>query len=230
MPTSRSRASATSTKVEQLGYDVTIFDAGGYGNLSRQVSQIEDVIERGVAAIVLVPASSEGTVPAVERAVAAGIPVINDGIATQSDMVTGFVGEDSYVMAELLAAYLVNETGGEADIAMLLGPAGLDLTLFRQNGFMDYIAKYPGMNIVAEKFTGTASFEALNAMQDFLQANPGIDAVYTFNGPIAIGAVQALRAAGSSLATYSSSRPTSKSKRTASCVTAGSRRRPSASP
>ena len=52
------------------------------------------------------------------------------------------------------------------------------------------------MKVVAEKFTSTASSEALSTMQDFLQAHPDIKVVYAFNGPIAIGAVQALRAAG----------------------------------
>jgi ABC-type sugar transport system substrate-binding protein len=145
---------------------------------------------------VLVPASSDGTVPAVEQAVAAGIPVINDGIATHSDKVTGFVGEPSYVMTELLAAFLADRLGGKGQIAMLSGPGGLDLTKLRVSGVKDYLAKFPGMKVVAEKFTSTSSQEALNTMQDFLQAHPGLAAVYTFNGPVAIGAVQALRAAG----------------------------------
>ena len=181
---------------KKLGYKVKIYDAGGYGNLQKQVSQIEDVITRKVSGIVLVPASSEGTVPVVEKAVAAGIPVINDGIATKSDKVTGFVGEPSYVMTELLAAYAVDKLGGKGDVAMLSGPSGLDLSLLRVNGFKDYIAKYPGMKVVAEKFTSTAAAEALTTMQDFLQAHPDVKVVYAFNGPIAIGAVQALRAAG----------------------------------
>jgi ABC-type sugar transport system substrate-binding protein len=181
---------------KKQGYDVNIYDAGGYGNLSRQVSQIEDVIQRKVSAIVLVPASSDGTVPVVEKAIAAGIPVINDGIATNSPKVTGFVGEDSYVMGELLGLYIAEKLGGKGNIAMLAGPGGLDLTNYRVNGFKDYIALYPGLKVVAEKFTGTSSAETMNVMQDFLQAHPDINAVYTFNGPIAVGAVQALRAAG----------------------------------
>lgn len=181
---------------KKRGYKVTVYDAGGYGNLQKQVSQIEDVITRKVSGIVLVPASSEGTAPVVEKAVAAGIPVVNDGIATKSDKVTGFVGEPSYVMTELLAAYAVDKLGGKGDVVMLSGPSGLDLTLFRVNGFKDYLSKYPGMKVVAEKFTSTASAEALTTMQDFLQAQPDVKAVYAFNGPIAIGAVQALRAAG----------------------------------
>lgn len=181
---------------KKLGYKVTIYDAGGYGNLQKQVSQIEDVITRKVSGIVLVPSSSEGTAPVVEKAVAAGIPVVNDGIATKTDKVTGFVGEPSYVMTELLAAYAADKLGGKGDVAMLSGPSGLDLTLFRVNGFKDYLSKYPGMKVVAEKFTSTSSADALTTMQDFLQAQPDLKAVYAFNGPIAIGAVQALRAAG----------------------------------
>lgn len=178
------------------GYDVRIYDAGGYGNLNRQVTQIQDVIERRVSGIVLVPESSDGTVPVVEQAVAAGIPVINDGIATHSDKVTGFVGEPSYVMTEMLAAYVANKLGGKGEVAMLSGPSGLDLTKLRVNGFKNYLAKYPEIKIVAEKFTSTSSADALNTMQDFLQGHPNLKAVYTFNGPVAIGAVQALRAAG----------------------------------
>lgn len=181
---------------KKRGYNVTVYDAGGYGNLQKQVSQIEDVITRQVSGIVLVPSSSEGTAPVVEKAVAAGIPVVNDGIATKSDKVTGFVGEPSYVMTELLAAYVVDQLGGNGEVAMLSGPSGLDLTQFRVNGFKDYLSKYPGMKVVAEKFTSTSSAEALTTMQDFLQAQPGLKAVYAFNGPIAVGVVQALRAAG----------------------------------
>jgi ABC-type sugar transport system substrate-binding protein len=180
----------------QAGYDVKIYDAGGYGNLDRQVSQIQDVIQRKVSGIVLVPASSDGTVPAVEQAIAAGIPVINDGIATHSDKLTGFVGEPSYVMTELLAAFVADKLGGKGEVVMLSGPSGLDLTKLRVNGFKDYLAKFPQVKVVAEKFTSTSSAEALNTMQDFLQSHPGAAAVYTFNGPVAIGAVQALRAAG----------------------------------
>lgn len=181
---------------KKLGYKVVVYDAGGYGNLQKQVSQIEDVIQRKVSGIVLVPASSEGTVPVVEKAVAAGIPVVNDGILTKTDKVTGFVGEPSYAMTELLAAYAVDKSGGKGEVALLSGPSGLDLTRFRVNGFKDYVAKYPGMKVVAEKYTSTSSVDALTTMQDFLQSNPGITAVYAFNGPIAIGVVQALRTAG----------------------------------
>jgi len=181
---------------KQAGYDVKIYDAGGYGNLDRQVSQIQDVIQRKVSGIVLVPASSDGTVPAVEQAIAAGIPVINDGIATHSDKVTGFVGEPSYVMTELLAAFVADKLSGKGEVVMLSGPSGLDLTKLRVNGFKDYLAKFPQVKVAAEKFTSTSSAEALNTMQDFLQSHPGAAAVYTFNGPVAIGAVQALRAAG----------------------------------
>jgi len=183
-------------EAKNLGVEVKIYDAGGYVNLTKQVQQIEDVIQRGVNGIVLVPSDSVGTVPAVEKAIAAGIPVINDGIATKSPKVTAFVGEPSYAMGKLQAVYMAEQLKGEGEVILFLGPAGLDLTNFRAQGFKDYISRYPKIKIVAEKYTGTTSAETMKAMEDFLQAFPNVNAVYTFNGPIMIGAVQALRAAG----------------------------------
>ena len=183
-------------EAKNLGVEVKIYDAGGYGNLIKQVQQIEDVIQRGVNGIVLVPSDSVGTVPAVEKAIAAGIPVINDGIATKSSKVTAFVGEPSYAMGKLQAVYIAEQLKGEGEVILFLGPAGLDLSNFRGKGFKDYMSRYPKIKIVAEKYTGTTSAETMKAMEDFLQAFPNVNAVYTFNGPIMIGVVQALRAAG----------------------------------
>lgn len=181
---------------KELGAKVTLYDAGGYGNLNRQLAQIEDVVQRGVEAIVLVPASSTGTVPAVERAIRAGVKVINDGIATSSPLVTGFVGENSYIMGQLEAIYMADALKGKGKVVMLLGPSGLDLTNYRQQGFKDYIKYYPGIKVVAERYSTTSSAETLRIMEDLLQRFPDVNGVYTFNGPVMVGAVQALRAAG----------------------------------
>ena len=64
-------------------------------------------------------------------------------------------------MTEMLAAYAADHLGGKGEVVMLSGPSGLDLTKFRVNGFKEYLAKYPGMKVVAEKFSSTASSEAL---------------------------------------------------------------------
>ncbi len=181
---------------KKLGYKVSIYDAGGFGNLQQQITQIEDAITRGVSAIVLVPASSDGTAHVVEKAAKAGIPVVNDGIATTSDKVSGFVGEPSYVMSQLLGAYAAEKLAANGKIAMLTGPGGLDLTDVRTAGFKDYISKFTNMHVVAEKATQVSSNVAMNTMQDFLQANPDISAVYTFTGSMAVGVVQALRISG----------------------------------
>ena len=113
-----------------------------------------------------------------------------------ADKVSGFVGEPSYVMTELLACHVADKVGGKGEVAMLSGPAGLDFTKLRVDGFKEYLGKFPGLKVVADKFTSTSSAEALNTMQDPLQGHPNLKVVYTFNGPVAIGAVQALRAAG----------------------------------
>src|SRR3990170_1447675 len=64
-------------EAEALGARVTLLEAGGYQYLDKQISQVEDLIASRVDAIVLVAVSGPGTVGVVDRAVAAGIPVIN---------------------------------------------------------------------------------------------------------------------------------------------------------
>ncbi|MCK7615722.1 sugar ABC transporter substrate-binding protein [Roseibium sediminicola] len=195
-PYFRMKAYGYVDEAKQHGFKVSIFDAGGFGNLQKQITQVEDAVTRGVSAIILVPASSEGTSRVVDRAVEAGIPIINDGIATESSNLTSFVGEPSYTMTELLAAHLVEKLGGKGKVAILTGPGGLDLTRLRNEGLMNYLARFEGIDVVAEKATPVSSSDAFTTTQDFLQANPDIKGIYAFTGAMAIGVVQALRVSG----------------------------------
>src|SRR5437667_1942897 len=72
-------------EAQSLGAQVTLLEAGGYEHLDKQVSQVEDLIASKVDAIILAAISGPGTVSAVEQAVAAGIPVINVNVMTDSD-------------------------------------------------------------------------------------------------------------------------------------------------
>ena len=74
-------------EAQSLGAQVTLLEAGGYQYLDKQVSQIEDLIASKVDAIILAAVSGPGTVGAVEAAVAAGVPVINVNVMTDSDKV-----------------------------------------------------------------------------------------------------------------------------------------------
>ena len=74
-------------EAQHLGAQITLLEAGGYQYLDRQVSQIEDLVASKVDAIIVAAVSGPGTVGAIEGAAAAGIPVINVNVMTDSDKV-----------------------------------------------------------------------------------------------------------------------------------------------
>ena len=82
---------------------VTLLEAGGYEHLDKQVSQVEDLIASKVDAIILAAISGPGTVSAVEQAVAAGIPVINVNVMTDSDKVVTRIRSDDDVIGRMQA-------------------------------------------------------------------------------------------------------------------------------
>ena len=84
-------------EAEKLGAKVIMFEAGGYQYLDKQLSQMEDLIASKVDAIILVAVNGPGTVGVVTEAVAAGIPVINCNVMTDSDKVVTRIRSDDAI-------------------------------------------------------------------------------------------------------------------------------------
>ena len=76
---------SANSEFPELNVVVKMYDAGGYEYAEKQISQMEDAITQGVDVIVLTPCDSEALVPYVEKALDAGIVVINDDIAVNCD-------------------------------------------------------------------------------------------------------------------------------------------------
>src|SRR5437870_8850459 len=93
-------------EAQALGARVTLLEAGGYEHLDKQVSQVEDLIASKVDAIILAAISGPGTVSAVEQAVAAGIPVINVNVMTDSDKVVTRIRSDDDVIGRMQADFM----------------------------------------------------------------------------------------------------------------------------
>src|SRR3970040_758338 len=87
-------------EAERLGARVILHDAGGYQYLDKQIAQMEDLIASKVDAICLVAVSGPGTVPVVDRAAAAGIPVVNVNVMTDNQKVAIRVRSDDTVIGE----------------------------------------------------------------------------------------------------------------------------------
>jgi len=183
-------------EAKRLGVNLIFYDAGGYANTSKQISQIEDVIQRKVDGIIFTATSSTATVPAIEKAIKAGIHVLNDNVVCRSDMIKSRVMKNDYEIGMLQAIGLIELMGGKGKVVMLAGPAGADVAIDRKNGGEDTFKRFKDIKIVDVKWTESSSAPAMKVMEDMLQAYPDLNAVYTFAGMVMQGAVQAIKAAG----------------------------------
>ncbi len=183
-------------EAKKLGADLIFYDAGGYANVSKQIGQIEDVIQRKVGGIIFTATNSTATVPAIDKAIKAGIKVVNDNVYCKSDLIKARVMKNDYEIGMLQAIGLIDMMGGKGKVLLLPGPAGADVAIDRKNGGEDTFKRFKGLQIVDTKWTESSSAPAMKVMEDMLQAHTDIKAVHTFAGMVMQGAVQAIKAAG----------------------------------
>ena len=180
------------------GIELVVTDA--QGQTAKQVSDVEDLIARRVNLILLAPREFEGLTPALQSAKAANIPVIlvdREAAGTAGEDFVTFLGSNFVEQGKRAAEWLVKETGGTASIVELTGTPGSSVAADRAKGFADEIAKHPGMKIVASQTGNFSRATAQGVMQNIAQSlGKQITAVYAHNDEMALGAIQALRAAG----------------------------------
>ena len=187
-------------EAEKLGVKKVIwFEAGGYQYLDKQLSQMEDLIASKVDAIILIAVNGPGTVGAVENAVAAGIPVINCNVMTDSDKVVTRIRSDDNTIGQMQADFMGPALKGNGNVVMLRGAPGTSWAENRGNAFKKRLAeKFPTVKVVGEQYSQSTPADGLKLMEDFMQTFPQIDGVYDGSDTVAIGAAQAVLAAGKS--------------------------------
>jgi len=183
-------------EAKKLGVKLTVYDAGGYANLNRQIQQIEDATASKVDAIILVSVSQTGTIPAVEDAVKAGIPVINVNVMCDSPKIIARVRSDDNEIGAMAGEFLAKKLNGKGNIVMLAGKAGASVAMLRAEGVKKAIAKYPNMKILSEQYSEMTRAEGMRIMEDMFQTHgKEINGVYAIGEHLGMGAAQALDAA-----------------------------------
>jgi ABC-type sugar transport system substrate-binding protein len=180
-----------------LGAKVILLEAGGYQYVDRQVSQMEDLIANKVDAIVLVATNGAGTVAPVERAAAEGIPVVNCNVMTASDRVVSRIRSDDETIGQMQGDYMGQALKGKGSVVMLRGAPGTSWAESRGNAFKKRLGeKFPGVKVVGEQYSQSTPADGLKLMEDFIQTYERIDGAYNGADTTAIGAAQAVLAAG----------------------------------
>jgi ABC-type sugar transport system substrate-binding protein len=186
-------------EAEKRGIEMVYSDA--QSDTAKQVSDVEDMIAQGVDYIILAPREFEGLTPALSAAKSANIPVILvdrtvKGVAGE-DYVT-FLGSNFIEQGQRAAKWLIEEMGGKGNIIELTGTSGSSVAMDRQKGFADYIGENaPDMKVIASQTGDFARAEGQKVMENLLQSHgDDINAVYAHNDEMAIGAINAIKAAG----------------------------------
>jgi len=180
------------------GYELILIDGGS--SAAKQVKDVESLIARKVDYIILAPKEYATLRPAILAARDAGIPLIL--VDRMADAVPGkdflaFVGSDFTQEGERVAEWLARRMGGNARIVELRGEKDSSPEIDRAAGFRRAIAKHPGMRIVASSYAHFERLEGQKVMEEIiLSLGRGFDVVYAHNDEMAIGAIQALKAAG----------------------------------
>lgn len=172
---------------------VIVTDANN--NVAKQIADMEDLIAKKVDLIVIT-APPTALIPAVEKAVDAGIPVVSFDSVVDSPKVTVKNIADQTEIGEELAKFIVQELKGKGKVAMLTGIAGTTPGQMRYEGALNVFKKSPGIKIVGQVWTNSAYDQAKRAAENFLAAHPDLDAIYADGGPSGYGAMQAVVEAG----------------------------------
>lgn len=163
-------------------------------NIDQQVAIIEDQVLQRVSALVVAPAGAWEVIPVLNKAKAAGIPVVlMDTDAPWPDRVS-FVGLDNRLGGRLVGEYVVRRLKGKGKVAVIRGILGISTHEDRIAGFREAIAQAPDIELVAIQPANSERALGMTVMENLLTAHPDLKAVFATNDQMALGAMEALAA------------------------------------
>ena len=161
-------------------------------DVNKQISDIEDLIAKGVDMLILQPISAESVAAVVEEAYDAGIVVVNctSPLSDATDKYNVSVVARDYDFGYVGAKWLCEELGGEGNIVCLDGMAGLSSAVLRMQGAQDAFAEYPGINVIASEY-GVWDYATAKPVMDFLlAAYDDSDGIWASGGDMTRAAIE----------------------------------------
>lgn len=163
-------------------------------NIDQQVSILEDQILKKVSALAVVPSGVAEVTPVLDKARAAGIPVLIVDNDTPWPGKLTYIGTDNRVGGKLAGEYIVKILGGHGKVAIVRGILGVSSHDDRVAGFQEAIAQAPGIQIVTIQPANSERASALTVMENILTSNPDLNAVFATSDQMALGAMEGVAA------------------------------------
>ena len=177
--------------------NVEIVTLDGQDNTTKQVADLEAVIAKGYDGLIVSPRTSDALAPVVQQVIDAGIPVVT--IDRRVDGVTGLlghVGADNVIGGEEQGKAILAMFPDGAKIIELLGSPGASPAIDRSQGLHNVIDPAGNVEVVCQQTGNFNRADGLTVTENCLSANPNPDAIVAANDDMALGAVEAAKAAG----------------------------------
>lgn len=189
--------SRTKAAQKQLFPNMKLIVSDGRSDSTTQTNGIDDMLAKGVDVIILSPADAAALAPAAKRAIAQGVKVIASDRSVNA-AVTTYIGADNVDTGLVAGKYIAKILNGKGNIVELQGALGASPTIDRHKGFARAIKPFKGLKVIGSQTANYNRQEGLKVMEDFLQrfGRGQIDAVFTHNDEMSLGAIQAIREAG----------------------------------
>lgn len=185
---------AVKDAVEASGNTFVAAIAETQTGVATQVTQIEDLINSGVDALILNPMDSNACITVMEKAKEAGIPVVlvDQGIeAGHEDLYVSFISTDNFAAAKVAGEYMAEALGGEGKVIIVRGANGSAAGDDRADGFKAGI-EGTGLVLANEQPGDWTVDVAMQATENMLQADPDISGIFCCSDNMIAGILQAL--------------------------------------
>lgn len=176
---------------KRAGVPLTVVDASD--DATKQVSDIEDLVSKNVSVLIVNPVDSDAVTGAVEAAIAKGVRVISVDRVVNGVDIDCQIASDNVAGAELATQYIVDTLGENVKTAELVGTSGASAAIDRSQGFHNIADKK--LKVVASQTADFDRTQGMTVMENMLQADSSIQAVFAGNDEMALGAVEAISGA-----------------------------------
>jgi ribose transport system substrate-binding protein len=175
------------------GVEVLVADA--QGDSGKQLSDVEDLIQKRVSAILISPWDTDTAASCIKKANKAGIPVIVVDIGTSGGEYAAFIVSDNKEGGRMAGRYIAEKLGGKGKAVHIQCQLGARNAQLRGEGFEE-IMKEKGIAIVAKQPADSRRDLGMSVMENILQKNPDVNAVFAQNDEMALGALRAIETSG----------------------------------
>ena len=182
------------TAADRLGVELVVKDAGD--DVEQQKTQVQELIDANVSAILINPVDGDAIVPAIEAANEASVPVLTIDRSASGGEIVSHVASDNLAGGRMAAEYLAENLGGAGKVIELEGIPGTSAAEARGSGFNEAIATSEEIEVIVRQTANFNRDEGKTVFAQLLEEYEEIDGVFAHNDEMILGAIEAAKDAG----------------------------------